>query len=129
MPGPLSRRRLLESVAAGALYWTLREPAIAATPFPIRLRKKLPYESLFAAIPPGSDEFTGEKAAAEITAHLDRLLKARTLPLADDFRGVSPIPARYQRVADDVARAQFDAADTRFAEGLEKWIDGLGRVR
>ena len=120
---------MLQSAAAGTLYWMLSEPAVTGAPFPIRLRRTHPYESLFAFMQPGRDEFAGEKTAAEITAHLDRLLRVRNLPLADDFRGVSPLPARYRPVADDVVRAQFDAADMRFVEGLEKWIDALGTVR
>ena len=32
-------------------------------------------------------------------------------------------------VAADIACAKFDAADMRFSEGLEKWIDSLGTVR
>ena len=129
MSGSLSRRRLLESAAAGALTWIFPKPAVTGAPFPIRLRKGHPYESLFACIQPGHDEFAGEKKAAEITAHLDKLLELRKLPLAQNFRGASPLPANYKPVANDVARAEFDAADMRFSEGLEKWIDALGRVR
>src|ERR1041385_531082 len=103
MPGSLSRRRLLQSAAAGALAWSLPEPAAcgAPAPFPIRLRRNLPYESLFAYIQPGNDEFAGEKTAAEITAHLEKLLQVRGLPLSPDFRGVSPLPAQYRSVATD----------------------------
>jgi tetratricopeptide (TPR) repeat protein len=127
--GSLSRRRLLQGAAAGPLYWILPRPPLIGAPFPIRLRKSHPYESLFASIQPGHDEFAGEKDAVEITAHLDRLLQTRQLPLTGTFRGLSPLPAHYERVADDIARAKFDAKDTRFSEGLAKWVDSLGSVR
>src|SRR6185295_17617856 len=96
---------------------------------PIRLRKVHPYESLFACIQPGHDEFAGEKEASEVTAHLEKLLAMRRLPLAPDFQGVSPLPARYLPVTADIARAKFDAGDMHFSEGLQKWIDSLGTVR
>jgi tetratricopeptide (TPR) repeat protein len=124
----LSRRRFLEAAAAGSLAWLLPEPA-GAIPFPTKPRKPPPYESLFACIEPGHDEFAGEKRAAEITAHLEKLPHLRKLPLSPDFQGTSPLPARYHRVAEDVARAEFDPAATNFAEGLEKWLDSLGSIR
>lgn len=129
MPGSISRRRILRGAAAGALAWILPDPRVTAAPFPIQLRKSHPYESLFACIEPGRDEFAGEKAAAEIKAQLDKLLRQRGLPLARDFRGVSPLPSSFRSVAADVSRAVFDTADLRFSEGLQKWIDSLGHVR
>ena len=128
MPGSFSRRQLLQSAAAGSLAWMLPKPG-AGAPFPIRLRKAHPYESLFASIEPGQDEFVVEKRAAEITALLEKLPQTRTLPLGGDFRGVSPLPARYRPVATDVSRAEFDLSNTRFAEGLEKWLLSLGTIR
>src|SRR5947208_3292540 len=115
MPGSLSRRQLLRSAALGScsalgsFCWMLPR-ALAGAPFPIRLRKAPPYESLFAYLEPGHDEFAVEKRAAEITAHLDRLPQTRRLPLAPHFQGISPLPARYRPVATDIARAEFDGA-------------------
>src|ERR1041385_226741 len=134
MAGPVTRRRILQGAVAGTLAWMLPQPALTAAPFPIRLRKKLPYESLFEFIEPGHDEFAGEKTAAEITGHLDQLLKVRSLPLAPNFRGESPLPIQYKPVSDDVSLATFDAArlglsEGRFSDGLEKWIESLGSVR
>src|ERR1044071_1972675 len=128
MPGAFSRRQLLRSAALGGLCWMLPKPA-AGAPFPIRLRKAHPYESLFASIEPGHDEFTAEKRAAEITIHLEKLPQTRRLPLGLSFHGISPMPATYRPVAPDVSRAEFDLTNTRFAEGLEKWLDSLGSIR
>src|SRR5450432_3182769 len=128
MPGSFSRRRLLTSSAIGSLSWMLPKP-IAGAPFPIRLRKAPPYESLFAYIEPGHDEFAAEKRAADITAHLERLPQTRSLPLGGNFQGFSPLPARYRPLAADIAQAEFDPTNTHFAEGLEKWLDSLGDIR
>jgi len=128
MPGSFSRRRLLTSSAIGSLSWMLPKP-IAGAPFPIRLRKAPPYESLFAYIEPGHDEFAAEKRAADITAHLERLPQTRSLPLGGNFQGISPLPARYRPLAADIAQAEFDPTNTHFAEGLEKWLDSLGDIR
>src|SRR5579864_5052561 len=121
MSRSLSRRRLLGNAFAGTLAWMAPKPA-AGTAFPVQLRKRHPYESLFASIQPGRDEFAGEKTAAEITAILEELPRTRTLPLTPDFRGISPFPASYRQAASDVSCAEFDRTDTRFAEGLQKWI-------
>jgi FimV-like protein len=110
------------------LSWTLPKPAVGI-PFPVQFRKGHPYESLFASIQPGQDEFAGEKLAAEITGHLEKLPQTRTLPLAPDFRGLSPFPASYRQAGVDVSCADFDRADSRFVEGLGKWIDSLWTIR
>src|SRR5262249_55141275 len=97
--------------------------------FPVRFRRANPYEALAQFIEPGHDSFAVEKQAAEITTHLERLLETRTLPLASDFQGASPWPARYQSVAPEVSRAEFDLTAHRFQEGLERWLASLGQVR
>ncbi len=122
-----TRRRFLESAAAFGLYSPWRSQA--ANPFNVRFRQAHPYESLFKFIEPGRDEFAVEKAAAEIESHLHNLIEKRRLPLAEDFRGISPMPAGYRWIADGIALARFDAADEQFDRGLENWIDSLGVVR
>lgn len=104
-------------------------PLFPATPFPVRFRKEHPYQGLFTFIEPGHDAFAIEKNAGEITSHLDKLLQKRALPLSADFRGISPMPLRYQVIASGVLRAEFDAADKHFEPGLTQWIDSLGAIR
>src|SRR2546425_13047154 len=97
-----------------SLLWTLPRALPAPTPFPVRFRSTSPFESLYAYVDPGYDEFAVEKAAAEITAALDGLIKTRSLPLAPGFHGPSPMPVRYRPVAPEVAEAEFDINDHRF---------------
>ena len=96
---------------------------------PVRRVKSQPYESLFAYIEPGHDEFASEKRAAEISAHLERLPQTRTLPLSSGFQGGSPLPVRHHVVADGVVRAEYDTLDRQFEKGLTKWLESLGTVR
>ena len=124
----VSRRRFLESAAAAGLSWSLPQYVFAA-PFPVHFRSSHPYESLFQFVDPGHDEFVVEKEAAEITAHLDRLLQVRSLPLAADFQGLSPMPARYKTVAEHVSQAEFDPTDQRFEHGVKAWLSSLGQNR
>jgi FimV-like protein len=95
----------------------------------VRFRKSHPYESLYAFIEPGHDEFPAEKDAAVITQKLNAMVAARALPLARDFQGASPMPARYSDVAHDVAKAEYNYADKDFESGLRRWIASLGSIR
>ncbi len=124
----LTRRQLLSGAAAAGL-WRTRPPPPAGPPWPVRFRRPNPYEALARFIEPGHDEFAGEKHAAEVTARLERMIQSRELPLAADFHGLSPLPARYQPVTGGVAEAEFDSSDHRFAAGLRDWVESLGRVR
>ncbi len=127
--GPrLTRRRFLGTAAAAGLLWSRAQVAQPEI-FPVRFRRANPYEALAQFIEPGHDAFAIEKQAAEITAHLKGLLEKRTLPLAPDFQGASPLPVRYEMVAPEVSRAAFRPADRRFEEGLEGWLASLGQVR
>ncbi len=93
------------------------------------VRPRSPYEALLRDIEPGHDGFPLEKAAFEIAARLKDLTLARSLPLAPDFRGSSPLPVRHLPVAEGVSRAEFDPSDAAFGTGLKKWLDSLGEIR
>ncbi len=108
--------------------WSSPRSAPAA-PFPFRPRKQPSYESLFQYVEPGRDKFPVEKEAAQITSALDRMIQTGATPLAAGFRGVSPMPVRYHRVADDVAEAVFDSSDRNFDAGMQKWLNSLGKIR
>ena len=121
----MNRRHFISSLAAATM---LRPGHSAAAPFPVRFRKASPHETLARYILPGNDEFTIEKTAMEIASVLRRLPETGALPLAADFRGVSPLPVRYRPVGADAFEAEFDSA-APFEEGLRKWIASLGTVR
>ncbi|HZT30641.1 MAG TPA: FG-GAP-like repeat-containing protein [Bryobacteraceae bacterium] len=128
MADRVTRRRFLEGAAVLGL-WEAGSAPLPAAPFPVHFRRSHPYEALFAFVEPGHDAFEGEKVAAEITAHLERLPQTRSLPLSPDFQGVSPMPARYRTVAEGVERAEFDPSDQGFERGLGRWLDSLGQIR
>src|SRR5579862_5026594 len=109
-----TRRQLLFRGAAAGMAWSWPSRA-APTPsvFPVRFRKPNPYESLRPLIEPGHDEFTIEKEAAEIAARWQRALVARSVQLADGFRGTSPVSGN----------------DHAFQKGFEEWIARLGEIR
>jgi Flp pilus assembly protein TadD len=123
-----TRRRLFQAAAASGLLWSARS-SLASAPFPVEFRKASPWDALRPQIDPGHDEFTVEKEAADITARWNRLLEDRSVPLAADFRGVSPLPARYKKIAEGVFEAEFDGAQRSFEAGLGSWIAKLGRIR
>jgi tetratricopeptide (TPR) repeat protein len=120
----VNRRHFLGTVAAASLLRT--SPADVKVEI---VRPRSPYEALLRDIEPGHDDFPLEKEAFEIAARLKELTRTRSLPLAPDFRGASPLPIRYLPVAEDVSRAEFDATDLAFDAGLKKWLDSLGEIR
>jgi len=122
----MNRRQFLGTLAACSFA---RPGHGAAAPFPVHFRKPSPYEALAQYILPGNDEFAGEKAAMEIVADLRRLPQAKSLPLAADFRGASPLPARYRAIAPDAYEAEFDRASGNIEDGLRQWLASLGQIR
>jgi len=89
-----------------------------------------PYEALRQFILPGQDEFAVEQTAVEIERRLDLALSnGQALPAAENAAGQSPMPKQFRALAPDVEAAEFDAADTDWAEGWKKWMASLGKVR
>jgi tetratricopeptide (TPR) repeat protein len=125
---PWTRRRFLRTSAAlgFACPWPLR-PAANSSPFPVHFRKSSPYENLRALLEPGHDEFAIEKEAESIERQWLRFLATGSVPLARDFRGVSPKAARYNEVAPGVFEAEFGSEP--FPSGAAAWIASLGRIR
>ncbi len=123
-PG-VNRREFLAATAALPVLASLRgSPAFAEEP-----RHTPPYLALKKFIVPGSDEFPGEKTAAEITASLLKALESVELPLAAVATGHSPLPSTYRALAPDLEEAVFDTSDTAIASGWKAWVQSLGRVR
>ena len=140
----MNRRQFLQTALAGsgALWlpaqWTHSSPFQAPphpAAFPVKFRKPSPYESAYAYIESGHDEFPEEKRAEEITALLLRAVEARSFPLAADFQGSPPLPVRYKTVESDsrnepvVRTAVFGAVDRPFAQSARYWIESLGQIR
>ncbi len=123
-----TRRRLFQTAAASGLLWSAPR-CRASAPFPVQFRKASPWDALRPQIEPGHDEFAVEKEAADVTARWNRLFEDRSAPLAADFRGASPMPARYKTIAHGVFEAEFDGAQKDFQAGLESWMAKLGRIR
>jgi hypothetical protein len=120
----VNRRRFLTTVAAGSCVRPVKMRAAAN-----RIPKPAPYESLYRFVPPGSDEFGVEAEAASITVHLARIISTKSLPIAAGFRGSSPMPARYRKIAEDVSQAEFALDGKGFEEGLKAWVNSLGDIR
>ncbi len=122
---PIGRREFLAALASLGLF-----PArgSSAVPYPVRFRKPNPYDSVLAHVDAGTDEFPFEKEAQAIEQHFRSMLEGTALPLADDFRGASPLPLRYRPVGAGVSDAEFGSA-AAFQNGLKPWIESLGRVR
>jgi len=83
---------------------------------------------LFPHIEPGLDDFKAEKQAIEIEACLNALPQRRQLPLAPDFKGLSPMPVRLRSIASDVLQAEFNNDDHGFQVGLDRWLTSLGKI-
>lgn len=119
----VSRRGLLAGIAATPVLATAADAETSPqTADPHRPA----YLDLAQYIAAGQDEFTGERAAMQLRAYLHRAFETREL-LASN--GVSPCPARYEQMADGVARAIYDGRQTNLTDGWKKWIDSLGKVR
>ena len=120
----MNRRQFLATLAATGF---VRPRHCAAAPFPVHFRKAGPQDALAPYILPGNDEFAGEKAAMEIEAILRELPKTRALPLAPDFRGGSPVPARYVPVAPGCLQAEFDSS-AAYDGAFAKWLDSISHI-
>src|SRR5215475_2548462 len=96
----MNRRQFIAAVASA----TAAYPADVAVEV---VSPRSPYEALLRDIEPGLDAFPGEKKAAEIAAKLRSLPQSRSLPLASDFQGQSPMPVRYRQVAPGVSVAEY----------------------
>ncbi len=120
----MNRRRFLGVVATASLFRPARAQVVVDV-----ARPKNSFQVLLRDIEPGLDDFPFEKEAAEIAGYLRDLIRTGALPLAAEFRGVSPFPAGWNSVAGAVATARFDSSDTEFVGGLKKWLAGLGNVR
>jgi tetratricopeptide (TPR) repeat protein len=125
-----TRRKLLRSGTAAGMAWSCPlRGGDATTVFPVHFRKASPYEALRPLVEPGHDEFLVEKEAAGIAERWKRALDTRAVPLAKEFSGGSPMPARYKEVAKGTFTAEFDPADRGFQVGMKDWLTGLGEIR
>ncbi len=75
----MTRRQFASAIAAASLMPSARSKAAA---FPVHYARANPYDAALRFLEPGSDEFQGEKAAAELEARLRKI-----------FAGQEPAPA------------------------------------
>ena len=121
------RRDFLAWLAAGAAFRPGSLPA--AEEFPLaRFRATGPCADLRALVDPDEDSFELEKRGMEIERRLSAMVADSELPLAEDFRGPTPMPLEYVGEG-QVREARFGAGEEGFAAGLRRWIAGLGTVR
>src|SRR4051794_30698565 len=74
-----------------------------------------------------TDIFACEREAQVIEEHMYTLLQTRALPLSPHFTGVSPIPAQYKAIDENIHEAEFSTAvSSGFEAELGRWIDTLG---
>ncbi len=66
----MTRRAFIAAVSAAGLR---PSKASSSTPFPVHYAKPNPYDAVLRYVEPGSDEFKGEKDAAELEARLERM--------------------------------------------------------
>ena len=126
--GPIvafTRREFLLSAAALPSLTCL---CSAAAP-PEAQKQRATYLELAKFILPGSDEFHGEKEAAQVKESLKNALASKQLPLHAAAKGASPRPRRYRTLSADLDEAVFDAAATGIQQGWQEWIASLGEIR
>lgn len=70
----MTRREFIAAVSAAGL---VPSRAFASTPFPVRYARPNPYDAVLRYVEPGSDEFKGEREAAELEAKLERIFTGR----------------------------------------------------
>lgn len=125
MTGP-ARRDFLAWLAVGAAF---RPGSLsAAEEFPVRFREPGPCADLRGLVDPASDSFELEKRGMEVERILSAMLADGELPLAEDFRGPTPVPLEYVGEG-QVSEARFGASAESFAGGLRRWVAALGTVR
>ncbi len=126
----LNRRQFFGTAATVATWRAAESPALAQSNVAVEVvRPFTPYATLLRHIEPGHDEFPLEKQALDIAAHLARLPETGTLPLAPNFTGSSPVPARFRAITPAVATAEFSPDPAPFPSALRAWLTSLGTLR
>jgi tetratricopeptide (TPR) repeat protein len=70
----LTRREFVAAVGAAGL---VSSRASASKPFPVHYARPNPYDAVLRYVEPGSDEFKGEKDAAELEIRMERIFAGR----------------------------------------------------
>ncbi len=78
----MTRREFAATIAAAGLF---SSPRLKASAFPVRYARANPYDAALRFLEPGTDEFQGEKIAADLVSKLHRI-----------FAGQEPAPAGLQ---------------------------------
>jgi Tfp pilus assembly protein PilF len=123
-----SRREFLFASSAAALLRNAAAAAEEGRPFAVEPPKPGPYELLRRFIQPGQDDYACEKEAMDIEATLRTLRTSQSLPLAPEFTGSSPRPARWRAIDQDIAEAEYDLSNHDFSGGMKQWLAALGDI-
>jgi hypothetical protein len=126
--GPIvayNRREFLLAAAAFSGFARL----CSAAPPPAAQKQRATYLELVKFILPGSDDFHGEKEAAQVEESLKNAFASKQLPLHGAAKGASPRPQGYRTLSADLDEAVFDTAATGIQQGWQEWIASLGDVR
>ena len=122
----LQRRDFLAWLTVGAAFRP--SPLPAAEEFPVQFREPGPCGDLRGLVDPAGDAFELEARGMRIERTLAAMLPDGELPLAQGFRGPSPMPLEY--VGEGQAlEARFGPGPEGFAAGLRRWAAALGEVR
>jgi len=88
-----------------------------------------PYLALSEFIPPGKDDFPGEKKAMEIVESLQRAFVTSDLPVVSSLAASSPLAVSFRTAASDLQEAVFAEQSSDLRAGWKAWIQSLGKVR
>ncbi len=124
MKGVSRRRFLATSIALPALGRLAAAPGYSEQP-----RVTPPYLALEKFIEPGSDEFPGERDAAQIATALQEAIRTSQLPIAGSLQGTSPFATSYRALGPDLSEAQFGASGISIVDGWKDWVASLGKIR
>ena len=122
----LQRRDFLAWLTVGAAFRP--SPLPAAEEFPVQFREPGPCGDLRGLVDPAGDAFELEARGMRIERALAAMLPDGELPLAQGFRGPSPMPLEYVGEG-QLLQARFGPGPEGFAAGLRRWVAALGEVR
>ena len=122
----LQRRDFLAWLTVGAAFRP--SPLPAAEEFPVQFREPGPCGDLRGLVDPAGDAFELEARGMRIERTLAAMLPDGELPLAQGFRGPSPMPLEYVGEG-QLLQARFGPGPEGFAAGLRRWTAALGEVR
>jgi Tfp pilus assembly protein PilF len=118
----VNRRDFLLATAATVV--ATPSPSASAAPNEQKVGRPAPYLAFQPFLKPGSDEFTCEKTALDLSNILHSSMSNGNLPIHSEFQGSSICPSSFKTVASDLMAAVFDPDDRH--NGWSAWVQSLG---